>query len=91
MSNCNDNRKYGFNNESCSSKNIARHDKKSHVEDDEIKVIGIRPEIGRMFSPISRQIEFPQAQQFSERKPELNWNYLPGSISNNYYRGQHYT
>ena len=45
--------------------------KKSPFEDD-IKTIGIRPTIGRTFSRIGRNIAFPQAQRFSERKPELN-------------------
>ena len=56
-----------------------------------IKIIDIRPEISRFFSPIGRNIEFPQAHCFSERKPERNWQYREVSSSTNDYLRQHDT
>ena len=54
--------KYGINNASYSYKNIIQHGKKSPVQDEEIKIIGIRPAISITFSSIGRNIEFPQSQ-----------------------------
>ena len=48
---------------------ITKHEKKPPVKNDDIIIIDIRPAICRKKSPIGRQIEFPQAQRFSERKP----------------------
>ena len=62
-----------MNNSSYSYKNITRDSKKSPVDDDETEIIGIRPIISRTISRIGKNIEFPQAQSFSERKPERNW------------------
>ena len=64
---------------------------KSHVEDDEIKIICIRPAISRTFSPIGRKIEFPQAKRFSERKPECIWHSCEASSSINDSRGKYDT
>ena len=50
--------------------------KKSPIEYEENKIIGIRPVISRTFSPIGINIEFPQAHKFSESKPERNYQYL---------------
>ena len=91
MSNYNENKIYGFNNAPYSSKNITQHGKKLPVEDDDIKIIDLRPAISRTFSPIGRQIEFPQAQLFSESKAERNCHYRESSSSTNYYHGKHYT
>ena len=52
---------------------ITRYGKKTPVEDENIKIIGRWPEISRTFSPIVIDIEFPQAQRFSESKPERNY------------------
>ena len=49
----------------------------------------MRPATSITFSPIGRNIEFPQSQRFSEWKPECNWQYREASISTNDYRGQH--
>ena len=49
MLNYYNNNKYGFNNASYSSINITQNGKKSHVEDAEIKIVGIRPAISRTF------------------------------------------
>ena len=51
------------------------------VEDEEIIVIGTRPAISRMFSPICRNMEIPQTHRFSERKLDHNWQFY----------GQHYS
>ena len=56
MSNYNNNKKYGFNNTSYSSTKITLNSKKSPVEYDELKIIGIGPESSRTFPPIGRQI-----------------------------------
>ena len=53
MSNYNNNKTYGFKNESSSSKNITQHRKKSAVEDEEIVIIGTRPAISRIFHQIA--------------------------------------
>ena len=65
--------------------------KKKTNEDDKIKITGIRLEISRNVLPIGRQIEFPQAQQFIERKPKIDWNHRPASSSTNDYHGKQYT
>ena len=49
MYNYNDNKKYGFNDESSSPKKSTQHVKNSPVEDDEIEIVGARPEISRTF------------------------------------------
>ena len=59
--------------------------KKVSVEDDEIKIISIRPAISRNFPRISRNIEFSQTQGFSDRKPERNWDSCEASSSTNDY------
>ena len=48
--------KYGFDDSSYCYKNCTQHGKKSPVGDDEIKIVGNRPEINRNFSPIGRHI-----------------------------------
>ena len=72
MSNHIDNKNYGFNNASNSSKNITQHGKNSHVEDEEMKIIGMRPVISKTFSPIDINEAFPQKKRFSERKTECH-------------------
>ena len=49
MSNCNNNNKNSVNSASSSSKNINEHGNKSPVEDEEIGIIGITPEISTFF------------------------------------------
>ena len=56
-------KKYWFNNASYYSKKNTQDGKKLPVEDNEIKIVETRPAIGRTFSQIGRQIEFPQAGQ----------------------------
>ena len=53
MSNYNDNKKYGFNNVSYSSKKITQHEKISPVKYEEIKIIGIRPLISKLFHQLA--------------------------------------
>ena len=56
-------KKNGFNDASYSHKKSTQNGKKSHVEDDEIEIVGTRPVISINFSPISRQTEFTQEGQ----------------------------
>ena len=57
---------------------------KSPVEDDEIKIIGTRPEISRKFSPIVINVEIPQTHRFSERKSYRNFQSC-GKHDSSYY------
>ena len=63
MSNYNDNKKYGFNDASYSSKKSTNYGKKSPVDNDKIKIVGTRPVISRKLPPSGRQINFSQAGQ----------------------------
>ena len=65
--------KIAFKSASYSSKNKNYHEKKSPFEDEEIRIIGTRPAISRMFSPIGRNIEIPQTHRFSEIQTDHNW------------------
>ena len=91
MSNYNDDKKYGFNNKSYSSKNITQHGKKLPVQDEEVKIIGIKPEISRNVSAIGRNIEFRKAQPYSDKETWINWQCLEVSSPNIDYCGQYYT
>ena len=73
--------KSAFNSASYSYKNIHEHGKKLPFEDEEIRIIGNRPETSRTFSLIDRNIEITQTHHFSERKPDHNWQSC----------GQHYS
>ena len=88
MSNYKDNKKYGFNNESSSSKNITQNRKKSPVEDKYIEIIGTRPAIGIILSPIGRIIEFAQTHRLNNREKGLYFQYFSVSSSTNDYRGK---
>ena len=57
---------FSFNSESYSSKDIIENGKSS-VEDEDIIIIATRPAIIITFSPIGRNIEFPQTHRFSEK------------------------
>ena len=63
MSNYNDNKKYKYNNASYSYYKSNKPGKKSPVEDDEIEIVGTRPAFNGNFSPIGRDIIFPQGGQ----------------------------
>ena len=91
MSNYYNNKKYGFNNTSKSSKKDTQNGTKSPVEDEENTFIDIMPAISRTFSPIGINIEFSQANRFSKRKPEHNWQSCEASSSTNGHLGQHDT
>ena len=64
-----------------------RTEKKSPVEDEEIIIIGTRPEISITFTPIGRHIKITQKHRFSEIKLDHNWKSC-GQHNLSYYRPQ---
>ena len=79
--------KTSFNSATKSSKKIKEHVNKSHVEDEDIIIIGTTPEISTRFSTIGRNIVIPQKNRFSERKPDHNWQ-SSGRGNSSYYQPQ---